>query len=488
LLNSHQIKEELMIRKIRQRLIHFALGFDDLYDANWHHVYLAAVLERFFFGDIDRLMVWMPPQHGKTQLVNRFGIPWALGRNPSLKIAQASYGDDLATSINIDIQRIMESELYHRIFPQTVIPRNIGVAKNQSNNRELKRRTQKIFELVGQRGSLRSVGVGGPLTGQRADILSLDDPHKDHKDALLPTRRQDVYDWYVTTARTRTHKDSKIAITQTRWHESDLSGTLIEKQKKLIKAGKEIRKPWFVVSFPAIMTVDNKRPGDPRKVGEALWPGLHDLPSLQDVKDDIPESWWNALYQQNPTDVEGSIIKRAWIRHWDELPKNMDNVILSCDLTFDDTEDGDYNVFSVYGKKGPDIYLMDRVREIMGFTEQCDAIRSLKSKHRGIITTLIENKANGAAAINVLKNEFGGIEKVNPREDKAIRLSAVKSWYKNGNIFYPTPERFEWVDDHVTEMVSFPKSKYKDAVDAESQAITYLSGNSFDRLKALSQM
>lgn len=480
----------MMIRRARNELICFCLTIDEAYDASWHHVYLADVLERFYFGDIDRLMVWMPPQHGKTQLVNRFGIPWALGKNPDLKIAQASYGDDLATSINVDIQRIMESEVYHRIFPKTVIPHSFGYSKDNSKS-ELKRRTQKIFEIINARGGLRSTGVGGALTGQRADVLNIDDPHKDHKDALVATRRDDVEHWFNTTARTRTHKNSKISITQTRWHEDDLSGRLIEKQKALIKKGKKPKKPWYVVRFPAIKTADHKIPGDPREIGEALWPELHDIDSLESIMDDIPASWWSALYQQNPTEVEGAIIKRAWLKYYDELPKRMGIKVISCDLTFDDTDDSAFNVIACYAKEGPNVYLLDKIRIQADLIGQVDAILTMKERHPDALTTLIENKANGAGAMSLLKNKIGGIEPINPRESKEIRLSAVKSHYKNGNIYYPEGAEFNaghTIDDHVTEIVSFPKYKYKDSVDAESQAIEYLAGNSFDRLAALAQM
>ncbi len=264
------------------------------YIFNWHHLLLIDYLQQFAEGKIKKLMVFMPPQHGKSELTSRRLPAYILGINPKAKIIGCSYSADLATSFNRDVQRIIDDEKYIDVFPETLL--------NGSNVRTAAKgnylRNSDLFEIVEHRGFYKSVGVGGSLTGTPADIGIIDDPVKDAVEAESSTYRARIWDWFTQVFMTRLHNDSQIIVTQTRWNNDDLSGRIIKYLNN--------DNSWTILSLPAICE-GNVNENDPRKLGEALWEEKHSLKRLSEIKAANPRAF-HALYQQDPKPFEGGLV------------------------------------------------------------------------------------------------------------------------------------------------------------------------------------
>lgn len=289
------IQSELARRSFKR----FVLATMPSYSVNWHHAVLMDRLQAFAEGRIKRLAVFMPPQHGKSELTSRRLPAYILGINPNARIAGCSYSANLAQSFNRDVQRIIDSPEYYSIFPYTQL--NSSNVKISAKGSYL--RNADMFEVVGHKGFYKSVGVGGSLTGTPVDIGIIDDPVKDAVEAGSPTYRAKVWNWYMQVFQTRLHNDSQILITQTRWNEDDLSGRVL---KSAEAANFEI------VTLPAILDHEaDKHPLDPRKQGEALWPERHGLEKLESFRKDSPRAF-AAMYQQDPQPFKGGLVYPDW--------------------------------------------------------------------------------------------------------------------------------------------------------------------------------
>ena len=227
----------------------------------------------------------MPPQHGKSELTSRRLPAYILGKDPTLKIAGCSYSSDVATSFNRDVQRIIDSDKYQKIFPNTTLSgKNIKTSARGSYLRNA-----DIFEVVGSKGAYKSVGVGGSLTSFTADVLIIDDPVKDAVEASSATDQQRKWDWYTSVALTRGHNDARQLITMTRWHKHDLCGKILNKMPK----------GWVVLHLEAIKQKVNHEK-DPRKFGEALWPSRHSKKRIMEFAEADPRTF-DALFQGDPS-------------------------------------------------------------------------------------------------------------------------------------------------------------------------------------------
>jgi hypothetical protein len=271
------------------------------YHFNWHHKEICHKLQAFADGKIKKLMLFMPPQHGKSELATRRLPSYILGKNPDLKIAICSYSATIASSFNRDIQRIIDDIPYSEVFPETTL--NESAALNPSKNTYL--RNSETFEIIGKQGFVKTVGVGGPLTGTPVDIGIIDDPFKDREEAMSNTIREKVYNWYTDVFSTRLHNESKQLLIMTRWHQDDLAGRILQTDSD-----------WEIVIFQAIKERDNK--DDPRQLGEALWPEKHSLERLLKIKQDTPLTF-NSLYQQEPKANKDLLIFPEWTEI-DDMP------------------------------------------------------------------------------------------------------------------------------------------------------------------------
>ena len=246
-------------RAARSNLFDFTCYTYPGYAGNWHHRLICSYLDLFVAGEIKRLMIFAPPRSGKSELVSRRLPAFILGHDPDAWIIAASYGADLARRMNRDVQRIIDSPEYRRLFPDTQLwGKNVRSVADGSFLRN-----SDLFEVVGHKGYYMGVGVGGSLTGMGGRYLLIDDPVKNRKEANSATYRQAVEEWYTSTFYTRLAPGGNILIVLTRWHEDDLAGRLLEKAKSDPAADQ-----WTVITLPAVAE-EPVAAYDPREPGVA---------------------------------------------------------------------------------------------------------------------------------------------------------------------------------------------------------------------------
>lgn len=272
------------------------------YTFNWHHSMLCEKLERFARGEFKKLMVFMPPQHGKSQLTTRHLPAFLLGIRPSAKISVCCYSATLAQSFNRDIQRIIDDVPYHDIFPGTYL--SASNVTTDAHGSYL--RNADIFETIGFRGFVKTVGVGGSLTGTPIDVGIIDDPFKDREEAMSIRIRDKVWSWFTDVFRTRLHNDSQELVIMTRWDEDDLAGRILKQESD-----------WEVITLQAIK--EREVPGDPRAIGEALWPERHSLDRILSIKETSPFTF-SSLYQQEPKPSSEALVFPEWDEYDEEPP------------------------------------------------------------------------------------------------------------------------------------------------------------------------
>lgn len=467
--------EFVLQESARRNLLSFTEYTKDNYQTAWFHKLLCHKLDLLVKGDIKRLIVSMPPQHGKSELVSRRLPAFALGKHPNWKIAGVSYNHTFSKKFNMDVQRIIESEKYHAVFPRTTISGQFQQASHKGNWI----RNADFFEVVNNEGSFMSIGVGGGLTGNTVDLAIVDDPIKDHEEAYSDVIREKIWNWYTTVLETRLHNDSRVLITMTRWHEDDLVGRIL----KLIEYG-DIDEDWELITFPAIKETDDELT-DPREIGEALWENRHSKESLL-ARRKKSERNFQALYQQHPSSPDGNIFKRGWIKYYKAIPDKFDQIIQSWDMSFKGNDDNDFVAGFILARKGASFYVLHRIKEHLNFPETIEAIKALTRRFPKAKAKLVEDKANGPAIIDTLKDEISGLIAINPgTASKESRAHAVSFLFEAGNVYFPDPELFEWVDDLVEELVSFPNGSHDDQVDALSQGLKYLEERSTNSTRAL---
>ena len=443
----------------------------------WFNRIIAKELQQFYFdvmaGKQPRLIIQAPPRSGKSELFSRRFPAWAFGQNPNLQIIAASYSTDLASRMNRDVQRIIDSEEYQGVFPETTLNgKNIATVSGQSL------RNSEIFEIVGHAGAYRSAGVGAGITGMGADIGIIDDPVKDAKEANSQTIRDAVWDWYTTTFYTRLSPKSGILLGMTRWHEDDLAGRLL---REMANDGDQ----WRIVSFPAIAECDEEY----RNEGEALHPERYDLERLTKIKKAVGSQAWNALYQQRPSSKGGDIIKGAWFKRYSVLPR-MKRVIIAGDTAQKIKQHNDFSVFLAAGLAvDGGVYIFDLIRGKWEAPELEQKLSDVWNKYRSmpVHKVYIEDKSSGTSLIqNIQRKQRIPIEGVQVDTDKYTRVLGVQGYIESGYIYLPN--NAEWIEDFIKECEAFTATdshKHDDQVDAMVMAITELMGGGVSMLDAM---
>lgn len=418
-------------------------------------------LEKVLLGETKRLMIFMPPRHGKSMTVTKTFPSYFLGKFPNKRVIEVSYGDELAKEFG-EANRSKVLEFGNQLF-------GINLSMSQA--------TKTNWNLKGFDGGMVSAGIGGVITGKGADLLIIDDPIKNRAEAESETFRKRVVEAYQSDIRTRLHAGGAIIIILTRWHEDDLAGWLLNPENGEIE-------DWKIISLPAICE-DETHDLLHRKLGQALWTkGGYDEKWAAETKKAVGGYAWASLYMQRPSPSEGGMFRRGWWKFYKAPPSKFQQVIQSWDCTFKDKKESDYVVGQVWGKVGADRYLLDQVRGQMSFTETLTAIKALTAKWPQALRKLIEDKANGPAVINVLKHEIHGLVPVEPEGGKVVRATAMTPLAEAGNIYLPDPSIAPWVNDYIEEFAVFPNGAHDDQVDASTQANIYFNGDVFD-LKAL---
>lgn len=446
--------DEEVRREIARRSLHeFIQYINPEYITSHFSETVCASLDNFLIemmaGKRPILILGAPPQHGKSDIVSRYLPAYFFGKYPDMRVAGLSYGKDLASDMNRDVQRIMMSEEDKALFPESCLN-----AKRVVTVEIEAKRNSETFEIVGRKGAYISQGIGGPLTGKKVDLGIIDDPIKNAKEALSPVTKKATWNWYISTFKTRLSKNSGEIIMATRWATDDLSGRVIDSSDKA-----------KVLAFPAI----NER-------GEALVPELHPIDSLLEKKALFGDYFWSAMYQQKPKPGDGQIFHEEFARYYlpKDLPDTFDEVIHSWDMTFKDSDGTDYVVGQVWGKKGANAYLLYQIRKRMSFTETLKAVKLLVEKYPQARRKLVEDKANGPAVIDTLKTTVSGLVPIEPDGSKIARAHACTAEWEAGNVWLPHKDIAPWVTETVEEITTFPFAGHDDTVDAMTQALRYL--------------
>ena len=415
------------------------------------HRFLCKYVQNFVERETDKpyeiLVIATPPQHGKSQSITETLPSWYLGRHPDDRVIEISYNVEFAIRFG-RLNRRKISEFGNDIF-------GINLSKDSSKAVE--------FDIAGHSGGMNSSGVGTGVTGRKCNLMIIDDPIKNKREAFSKARRDLIYEEWLMSFKTRLAPHSKVILIMTRWHEDDLAGRLLEEEENI-----------KLLRFPCECEDDNDLLG--RKIGDALCPEIGKGNAwLAEYKKGLISKegsmTWNALFQGRPTAMEGNIIERDWWEYYEELPQ-INTWVMSVDAAFKDEDQSDFVAIQVWGKTNADIYLIDAVKKHLSFPDTIVEIRRLRAMYPDCKTTLIEDRANGSAIIRMLRYEMTGIIPIQPIGSKMARVQAVLGAIESGNIHLPKHKRF--TGDFVEECCAFPNAAHDDQVDAMSQALNRL--------------
>lgn len=406
----------------RRNFKDFVLYMNQNYSMQWFHTLICEKLNQFERGNIKKLMIFLPPQHGKSELSTRLYPAYLLGKNPNRKIVVASYNATLASRFNRDIQRNIDNESYHSVFPNSVLNQSNVVTVSSSWLRN-----SEIFEIVGYNGFLKTVGRGGALTGTPIDIGIIDDPIKDRAEAMSSTIREGLWSWYQDVFETRLHNNSQHILIQTRWHEDDLAGKLLKRDND-----------WEIILLEAIKETNHEY--DPRQIGEALWEEKHSKERIEKIKLTSPITF-NSLYQQSPKPLDSigifwdkNIINRLRIK---ELPI-LTRIVVAIDPATTNNESSDETGIVVTGSNasGHKFILQDLSGKYTPNQWAKVALDALKSWNADCIVAEKNQGGDMVEAIIRQLDQVVRIKLVQATKGKAVRAEPVYSEYEQGKVWH----------------------------------------------------
>jgi len=445
-------KAELALRFLtRKRLLPFVERFNPDYSAGWVHKDICRRLEKFSQDVVDkkspRLMLFMPPRHGKSTLASVAFPAWHLGRNPSHEFISCSYSGSLAMGFSRKVRQLLREPTYKTAFQTRLDP--------DSQSAEA--------WLTTNGGGYVAAGVGGGITGKGAHILLIDDPVKNREDAESQNNRDSSWDWYTSTAYTRLAPGGGVLVILTRWHDDDLAG-------RLLKAAGEGGDDWEVIRYPAIA----EEPEEFREAGEALHPERYNVEALQRIQKAVGPRDWSALYQQNPVADDGDYFTRDMIRYYDPEEVDLDAMryYAAWDLAIGKRDRNDYSVGMVIGVNEYDqLFVMDVIRGRFDGFELVEQILDLYETWRPSIIGIEKGHIEMALGPFLEKRvrERGLYEAYfkdlkTGRRDKEARARAIQGRMQQGMVYLPRDELF--TGPLVAELLRFPNGVHDDQVDA----------------------
>lgn len=459
--------EDALLSVGASTLISYACMQKENYNPGRHHQLIAHELMKLMTGETKRLIIMAPPQHGKSELATQLFPAFYYGHFPENSLIVGGYAQDKADDFGRATKAYMDSEIYQAIFPQSRIsPLSESIRRFQTT----------------KGGHYYAVGIGAGVTGRGANGLILDDPYKNREEADSETRTQYIIDWWTSTFRTRLRGDGWICLIQTRWTKRDLIQYLLDNEDKDKQKYK-----WRIVQFLAKIEDEKDAEADPlgRNVGEVLWPEVFDEEVIDQIKHDVGQRDWNALYQQRPSDAKGEIFLRDWWKYWcynncsahhqhHYLPEKFDDSMQVWDCSFKDLDTSDYVVGLAGKRKGPNLYVVGRSKKRANVLATCQMIHRMRADFPEITRIGIEDKANGPAIISTMKQQVPGVKEIKAETKKAGRWQAAAPAVESGNVFLPYG--VDWTDDFIEVCAAVPHGKYDDDADAISHLILELLG------------
>jgi len=326
-------------------------------------------------GRIKKLLVTMPPRHGKSELCSHRTPVWFLSNFPDESLILSCYGSDFAKEWGRKARNTINEH-----------SDELGVRVSQDS------KSSSHWTINGHKGEMYAVGVGGAITGRGGKLLLCDDPIKNEEEARSEVYRDKLWAWWCSTFITRLEPNGGIILIQTRWHEDDLAGRILKHE----------RDKWEVLNLPAIAGQD-----DPlgRTTGEALWPERFPVAALEEKRSSMGDLDFERLYQQRPSLEQGNIIQKEWWKEYVTLPDEpVQMSIQSYDTAFKEKETNDYTAFQHWAAYPNGFYLIRAWRERLIFPDLIDRM-ILEFNTRPCDYVLVEDKASGQSAIQTLERK-----------------------------------------------------------------------------------
>lgn len=422
----------------------------------WNKI-LIARLQEIADGKMNRLLVQVPPRHGKSELAKLFAGYYLL-RHQDRFVGVTSYSMDLASTFS------RASRSYYEAAGGRFNPAAQSVQ----------------FWETAQKGGCWAAGTGGSVTGKGAHLAILDDPVKGREEAESPAYIRKLHDWYKSTLRTRINpEDGAIVIIQTRWSQTDAIGLCLDLEDQ---APEEYREGWHIIDFPALYEEWEHRPVIPECVttepdfrtvpGQALCPERYDEAALGQIKASIGSREFGALYQQNPQANDAAIFRPSWWQFRSMEDANWERIVLSVDCAFTATETSDYVAIAALGQREDGTYdVIDIVNERLDVVATMGAIQACVHRFSPS-AVLVEAAANGHAVIQMMKKRIPNIIAVKPDKSKIARASGAAPMIEAGSVFLPV--RAHWLEFALNQFAAFPVGKNDDIVDAVTQGLNWM--------------
>jgi predicted phage terminase large subunit-like protein len=424
--------QNLAATAARDNLLSYAIGHFRDYKTPPHLMLLAEKLMAVERGEIKRLAVFMPPRHGKSNLASEVFPAWYLGRKPNHQVLFTTYGQDLADGFGRKVRNAVGDPKHVRSFPNSILSADSASSKRFNTEAG---------------GVYYAVGAGGAVTGRGADLLLIDDPLKNREEADSRLIRDKLWDWFASTAYTRLMPNGAVVLIQTRWHEDDLAGRLLQGHEN-----------WTVINLPAIA-----EHGDMlnRHIGTALWPEQYGIEALENIRATIGEREFAALYQQRPSPLEGALFRRDWIGR-QIVPRSGTRIAMGVDLALSTKQGADYTAIVIiardeFGK----LYVLDAVRERVDFPSALRLIRNMADKWNPRAIAIEQVAYQAVVVQELLRSTTLPIRGVTPDKDKVTRAQPLALRYEQGLVHHA--QLPSWFED---ELLAFPQSQHDDAVDA----------------------
>lgn len=470
---SSKEQQGLLARKAaKEHLIDFCITVDPTYDPQWFHreiaVQLESVYERVQKGESPRLMIFMPPRHGKSDESTQKFPAWVLGKSPELPIIVASYASDLATKFGQATRDLVNSNNYQTVFKTRL--RDDTQAK-----------THWMTDDKSNKGGYEAVGIGGPITGKGFKIGIIDDPIKNFEEADSELVRENVHQWYKSTFYTRQEGNAAIIVILTRWHDDDLAGRLIKEQEQAQEQGEVDYDKWEIINYEAVAEYDEKY----RKAGEPLWPGKFNLQKLAVIKKTLGPYLWSALYQQNPITNLTQEFRDDWFkqRNWSAVERLITRKFVTIDTALGKKRT--IRQSQVETKSSPDYTGVTRNYVDLGNNWNIKSKR-YEINSAGLVDLIFDLHLEGFEVIGIeetayteaiepfLKaemNKRGLYPNVQPLKHggtmKESRIRGLIPKYSCGEVYHIIGE----CEDLEKELRRFPKGAHDDCMDSEAYQI-----------------
>lgn len=423
------------------------------YEVQRFHAVIAAALEELEAGRYKRLIISLPPRHGKTQLASKMFPAWFVGRNPHLSLIFGTYNEKFSQDIGRAVRDLMLSPAYAQVFPETQLKH-----ESQASDR---------LETV-QGGIMAFVGRGGTTTGRGGDVLIIDDPLKDRQEADSPTIRDTLWQWFTQVIASRLMDETgRIMLIQTRWHQDDLVGRLTDPQNTYYDQDEAAE--WKVIDLPALALDDRDPVG--RKEGEALWPGRFGRNFLLGLQRRDARGF-SALYQGRPSPAGGTFFSVKWLNTYrpNDLPSNL-RCYAASDHAVSLAQYADKTCLLAVGlDSNENIYVLpDLVWRSMNAEQTVEAMLRMMKAHKPLFWWAERSHISKSIGPFLRKrmletSTFCSLIEMQPIADKQTRAQSIQGRMSMGKVYFP--ERAPWWPNARDQLLKFPYDQHDDFVDA----------------------